>query len=69
MKKAIYASEGVPEYWIVDLAGRAVEVYRDPENGDYTSKAVYSRDAMVPCVALSGVSVPVSEITPPPESQ
>lgn len=29
-KAGLYASAGVPEYWIVDLNGRRMEVYRQP---------------------------------------
>lgn len=29
-KAALYAKAGIPEYWIVNLADRALEVYRDP---------------------------------------
>lgn len=30
VKGPIYARAGVPEYWLIDLRGRAVEVSRDP---------------------------------------
>ncbi|MGM0576181.1 MAG: Uma2 family endonuclease [Myxococcota bacterium] len=30
-KARLYARAGVGEYWLVDVAGRAVEVYRDPD--------------------------------------
>jgi Uma2 family endonuclease len=29
-KGALYARAGLPEYWIVNLADRVLEVYRDP---------------------------------------
>lgn len=35
LKLPIYAENGVPEYWIVDLVKRAVEVYTEPVNGTY----------------------------------
>jgi Uma2 family endonuclease len=34
-KGPLYAASGVPEYWLVDVVGRAVEVYRNPEGGRY----------------------------------
>lgn len=36
VKRELYARHGVPEYWIVDLAGRAIEVFRAPSSGGYT---------------------------------
>lgn len=34
-KARIYAASGVPEYWIVDLAGRRLEMHLEPEDGRY----------------------------------
>jgi Uma2 family endonuclease len=33
IKLALYAKFGVPEVWIIDLPGSAVEVYREPKEG------------------------------------
>jgi Uma2 family endonuclease len=35
VKSRLYAECGVAEYWIVDIAARAVEVYTQPEGGVY----------------------------------
>lgn len=40
VKCEIYARAGVPEYWIVDLEGRCVEVHRDPRPGAGTYASV-----------------------------
>lgn len=39
-KASLYASAGVPEYWIVDLAERAITVMTAPERGAYTGRFV-----------------------------
>jgi Uma2 family endonuclease len=31
VKASLYASAGIPEYWIVNLADRVIEVHREPE--------------------------------------
>lgn len=41
VKAGLYAASGFEEYWIVDLAGERVEVYRHPEHGVYSSKHTY----------------------------
>jgi Uma2 family endonuclease len=33
-KRPLYAQAGIPEYWIVNLVDRVLEVYRDPEERD-----------------------------------
>ena len=35
-KLALYAKFGVAEVWIVDIAGSAVEIYRQPKEGAYS---------------------------------
>lgn len=35
-KAPLYAASGVPEYWIVDVKGQAIEVHSSPTNGQYT---------------------------------
>jgi Uma2 family endonuclease len=39
IKAEVYARAGVPEYWVVDLVGRCVEVRTMPEAGVYTKLA------------------------------
>jgi Uma2 family endonuclease len=64
-KKAIYASTGIQEYWIVDLAGRRMEVFRKPEAGDYRQRKVYEKKASVSSKAVAGLAVMVEEVVPP----
>ena len=39
-KCALYAESGIPEYWIVNLVDRQLEVYRKPEGGAYSERLV-----------------------------
>ena len=50
VKGALYASAGVPEYWIVDLGDRSVEVRRDPdeENARYRSSTIITEGELAP---------------------
>lgn len=48
-KLPLYTRFGVPEVWIVDLSGSAVEVYRDdPTEGRYASSARMTQGALTP---------------------
>ena len=55
-KLALYARFGVPEVWIVDLRGSAVEVYREPAGDAYDFKerltSGFLAPALVPGVML-----------------
>jgi len=68
-KAALYAAAGIPEYWIVNLRDRQVEVLRDPEPaaGRYRERAVAGADARLAIVTLPGVEVAAAELLPDPE--
>lgn len=42
LKLAIYAEAKIPEYWIVNVTTKSIEVYKNPEGRDYKEKGVYS---------------------------
>lgn len=41
-KLAAYARAGVPEYWVLDLAGEVLKIFRKPESGVYTERYLRS---------------------------
>ncbi len=58
-KKRLYAEAGIPQYWIVSLAERRVEVYADPTgpaaSPDYRSARAYGASESLP-LPLPGTS-------------
>lgn len=67
-KGPIYAAAGIPEYWIVNLRERCVEVHRDPSAPERRYRDVARR---VPGDTLSPLHAPpatidVADILPPP---
>jgi Uma2 family endonuclease len=55
-KRLLYARAGIREYWVVDINGRRLLVYRDPQAGDYASQqALGPTDAVAPLVAPAAV--------------
>jgi Uma2 family endonuclease len=40
-KQALYARCQIPEYWILNLNERQLEVYRQPQGEEYQSKIVF----------------------------
>jgi Uma2 family endonuclease len=64
-KARIYAKAGIPEYWVVDLKARTVEVYREPRGERYEQVTRHSEGAVLRPHALDGVEVPVEGVLPP----
>lgn len=71
-KQAIYAAAGIPEYWIVNLAQRCIEVYREPSPAAAGGLATYfarheflDADAVPVCIAGEEIGkINVAEIVP-----
>ncbi len=43
VKKPLFAAAGIPELWIVNIEDEQVEVYKNPQNGDYAAKRIFKR--------------------------
>jgi Uma2 family endonuclease len=54
--RPIYATRSIPIYWIINLVARQVEVYSEPEGGDYRKIEVFSLEQDVP-VVIGGIEV------------
>lgn len=65
-KTRVYARNGVPEAWIVNLPGGVVEVYRDPGNDGYETREVAEPGADVAPAALPDLRLAVTEMLPQP---
>ena len=62
VKRDLYAEAGVPEYWIVNVADRVVEVYRVPVEGRYTERQQVGPEARLRLVEFPDVEVAVGEL-------
>lgn len=68
-KAPIYARAGIPEYWIVNLAERCLEVYREPVNqpgqpASYRSFRKLSPSDRVSPLAAASVTIAVADLLP-----
>jgi Uma2 family endonuclease len=61
-KAPLYASAGIPEYWIVNLVDHAVERRTDPIGGAYATLAVARPGEAIAPLAFPDVSLPVVEL-------
>ena len=70
-KASLYASAGIPEYWIVNLLDRRLEVYRDPVPmtgqpygyGYRTGTHYFAADTVTPLAAPQGL-IKVADLLP-----
>ncbi len=62
VKLRLYATAGIPEFWIVDASAEAVEVYRVPEGDRYREAERLAGDRSVTPLAFPDLLIPVAAI-------
>jgi Uma2 family endonuclease len=63
-KAALYAEAGVPEYWVLNLVDREIEVFRDPGEGHYWSHFRARGNDRVSPKPWPDVAIEVSSVFP-----
>ena len=63
-KRLLYAEANIREYWVVDINGRRLLVYRDPQAGDYATRQELGTMEVVSPLAASTGSVRVTDLLP-----
>ena len=61
-KRRLYASCGVPEYWIVNLPERCIEVYTEPTLSAYSHVEKFEHGQAIRLVAFPDVSFAVADV-------
>jgi Uma2 family endonuclease len=69
IKKRIYATAGIADYWVVDLGAGALHVYRDPHEvargrHDYRDAVILGVDQHVSPLAAPGSRIAVADLLP-----
>ena len=62
VKLGLYATAGVPEYWIVDVAAEVVEVWTQPRGRVYTVHEVVGRSGTLQPAVLPTVVIVVDDV-------
>lgn len=60
VKAPLYAEGGSPEYWIVDVAARRLEVFRGPKDGQWTEHFTLSAKDSIRPVSFPDVEFPLA---------
>lgn len=66
-KKLDYARSDIAEYWVVDVNGDRVLVFRNPQEGEYQEEFVLGLDAVISPLAFPNLQVSVAKFFPPTE--
>ena len=62
VKKRLYARCGVPEYWIVNVVDRVVEVHTEPADGTYAKVDRLERGETVRLTGFPDVEIRVADV-------
>jgi Uma2 family endonuclease len=62
VKMPLYATAGVPEVWLVDVEGGAIDVHRAPERGRYTETHRVGPGDTVSPMLLPAIEVEVGAV-------
>lgn len=61
LKASIYANAGIQEYWVVDLSANQITVFREPQDGQYTTKQTIGKGVIKP-LAFQEIQVSVERL-------
>ena len=62
IKTALYATAGIPEYWLVNLAEGVIEVHRRPAMGRYAEVQRLDRTGVLTSQTFAEIRIPASEV-------
>jgi len=63
-KAAVYARNNIPEYWILNLRDRTLEVQRNPVGDAYAEQSILTADQDITPLAAPDAKIQVSELLP-----
>jgi Uma2 family endonuclease len=64
-KAELYATAGVPDYWVLDVDGRELHVFRDPQpGGTYASHRVLNEEEPMSPLAAPEATITAKDLLP-----
>ena len=64
-KRRAYASAGIREFWLLNLADDVLEIYRQPEGSAYREQLTIPADGTASPLAFPDVTIALADILPP----
>ena len=63
VKVPLYAKNGIPEVWLLDVQGRQLEIYRQPLHGDYRQRDTRRTGQIAPLLCAEAL-IDLAELFP-----
>lgn len=63
VKIPLYAKNGIPEVWLLDIPNRQLEIYREPTNGEYQQRDCRQTGKIAPILCPDAV-IDLAELFP-----
>lgn len=64
-KGKAYSKAGIIDYWVLDVIGRQLHVFRQPTEDGYQSEVIVEEDGIISPLQFPDLSIAVLEILPP----
>lgn len=61
-KMRLYAERNIPEYWVVDVVAKRIEVYRNPERGTYQNVRTVDQSGEIQLLEFPSVTLRVADV-------
>ena len=65
VKYGVYASARLPEFWIVDVSGDVLMIFRDPSKGAYKTELTLHRGESITALAFPEIEIAVADLLGP----
>lgn len=65
IKAQAYSQAGITDYWVLDVVGRQLHVFREPTQDGYQNKAILAEDTTISPLDFPDLSITVWEMLPP----
>jgi Uma2 family endonuclease len=61
-KAELYGQAGIVEYWIIDIQGRCIHVFRAPVQGKYTERSVFKPGELLLPIAECSKALDIEDL-------
>ncbi|BAY10671.1 Uma2 family endonuclease [Calothrix sp. NIES-2098] len=64
-KGKAYSKAGITDYWVLDVIGRQLHIFREPTEDGYQSEVILAEDRTISPLQFPDLQIAISEMLPP----